>query len=145
MFTMKLPAASLTTTPREAEPVASVPPRSYRPRRILVVDDESLVRRALKRLLERDGHTCTLAEGAREAYDIARRADPPFEVALVDLSMPEISGREAASELKRGYPSMRVVLMSGYSASDIGTLDPGPDGFLGKPVEVSQLRACLEA
>lgn len=55
--------------------------------RLLVIDDEEIVRSALKRRLERDGHKVTTASGEAEAVDLIRESKDPFDVVLTDMLM----------------------------------------------------------
>jgi CheY-like chemotaxis protein len=102
---------------------------------ILVVDDEQMVRKMLKKALERHGYTVLMADGGSAAIDVFRRH--PGEIALVvlDLSMPHMSGEEALAELVKIRPQVKVVVSSGYAESQVMTLFQGQrvSGFIQKP------------
>ncbi len=80
-------------------------------RRVLVVDDEPLIRKAISRLLSRRGYSVVVAASGREAL---READQlPFDIALVDYEMPGRSGLKVLSELRERQPACIRVLMTG--------------------------------
>jgi two-component system, cell cycle sensor histidine kinase and response regulator CckA len=81
---------------------------------VLVVDDEVMVRRAVRRLLERRGFRVEEAGGAAEAL---RRVaeEPAIDAVLSDVVMPEVSGVELAARLAALRPALPVLLMSGCS------------------------------
>ncbi|MDP1828135.1 MAG: response regulator [Archangium sp.] len=126
-------------------PVATSKPRASAPltARVLLVDDEALVRRSTGRLLKKLG--CTVEEAATGAEAVTRVASSaePFDVVLMDLTMPEMDGYEATRRLSLIAPTLPVVLCSGYSAAD----EPGPlpKGLrsLAKPYDVRNLEAVL--
>ncbi|HSL22780.1 MAG TPA: response regulator transcription factor [Vicinamibacterales bacterium] len=81
------------------------------PRRILLADDHQVVRQGFRALLERHGFE-VVAEAAdgREAVQLAEAHHP--DVAVLDLSMPQLNGVDAASEILRHVPGVRVVLLT---------------------------------
>lgn len=77
--------------------------------RILVVDDEPMLRASLRRLLERAGYQVTTAGSGAEA--LAALAQAPVEMVISDLNMPGQSGLELLAEVKRRWPdTLRLVL-----------------------------------
>lgn len=79
--------------------------------RILVVDDEELVRFSLRAMLEAQEHTVHEASDGNEATEIMKEHD--FDMAIVDIFMPEKEGTETIMELRRDYPDLKVVAISG--------------------------------
>lgn len=80
---------------------------------VLIVDDNSVVRKALVRLFAEGGfEVCGEAANGREAIDKAQRLDPGLIV--MDLSMPEMNGIEAARALKQLLPRVQIILLSDY-------------------------------
>ena len=87
-----------------------------RPAKILVVDDQQLVRDTLLSLLRQQPHwTVYEAENGKEALDRARLIKP--DVVVMDIVMPEMSGIEATYEIRRQAPETKVILMSSYYTS----------------------------
>ena len=111
--------------------------------RVLLVDDEPLIRRTAGRLLRMLG--CTVDEASTGLEAVARVTAKPdqFDVVLMDLTMPEMGGYEATRRIAVIAPGLPVVISSGYSADD----DPGPlpDGVrsLSKPYSARTLEALL--
>jgi DNA-binding NtrC family response regulator len=82
---------------------------------ILLVEDEALLRMILRDALEDDGHAVREAMDASHAAAVLRDGWP-VDVLLSDMRMPGLSGIELASRTMTSYPSVRIILMTGYSA-----------------------------
>ena len=112
--------------------------------RLLLVEDEEAVGNLVREVLEGEGYDVVLARHPREALELAA-ASPPFELLVTDLVMPEMNGRQLAEALRHRQPKLRVLFMSGYSASAVierGFLDL--DGrFLKKPFRAADLVAAV--
>lgn len=113
--------------------------------RVLVVDDEPMVRRVLVALLARMGAVAESVEGGAEAIDLVRGGHQ-FGVILLDLSMPGLSGAETFRELQRIAPHIPVVICSGYAPPD--SFDPdmrsAVAGMIAKPFTPGELQRVLE-
>jgi PAS domain S-box-containing protein len=122
-----------------------VPPRSLR---ILFIDDEPLLRQALKETLGGEGHTVTTADGGQsglEAFQAALQHEHPFDVVITDLGMPYIDGRDVAQAVKAERPETPVILLTGWGIS-LDTDDDLPEGvdlMLGKPPMIDTLIRAL--
>jgi CheY-like chemotaxis protein len=106
---------------------------------ILVVDDEPFVRETLADMLMALGHHVTVAAGGREALE--NLADAAAEMVFTDLSMPEMDGVEVAREIRRRWPSMSIVLVTGYGKGT-ESIDGDRDlfnGIIAKPFDFSQI------
>lgn len=79
--------------------------------RILIVDDEVLVRSTLRRILERDGHEVVEAENGESGLESFR--SQPSDLVIVDLFMPVMDGLEMLNELRQEFPGTRVIAISG--------------------------------
>ena len=103
--------------------------------RILVVDDEPSIREIFCRFLAGAEYEVTAAEGGPEALEIIRGRK--FDVALVDIQMPEINGVELLKKLKQADSSIEVILITGFSSLDtaIGAVKADAYDYLSKPVE----------
>lgn len=146
-FTIWLPIPSPAPQPASAaepRPQAAPAPRPAARARILVVDDSEEVREVLRELLSRYGYTVvTCPDGESGVVELESRS---FELAMVDLGLPGMSGLEVAQRLKQRWPSTPVALMTGYG-DRIGpddSLSRGVDFVLAKPFSLDQLRSVVE-
>ena len=85
--------------------------------RVLVVDDEHAVRAAAARFLEKEASQVVAAPSGEEALEVARTQ--PFDLVLLDLSMPGMSGLDTLEALQAAHPSLPVVIMTGLPDVDI--------------------------
>ncbi len=113
--------------------------------RILVVDDERVVRRALQRILERDGHVVTLAECGQEAIDAYLARWREIDVVVLDVMMPDVDGRDVLRRMREVNPGVRAVLSSGFTAESDPSLDVPGTWLLQKPYTPDQVRAVIAA
>jgi CheY-like chemotaxis protein len=113
--------------------------------RVLVADDEPLVAATTQAMLEELGCTVHTCGDGQEAVDAFRRAPDAFDVVLLDLSMPRLSGTEALREIRRIDPNIHVVMMSGFTAeTSIESLRAaGAAEFVAKPYAIATLRNAL--
>ena len=128
----------------EPRPTHAPPAAASRPRaegRLLVVDDEDLVRAVVARVLEEEGYEVMKARNGREAIACLEKANGSINLVIADIVMPEMGGRQLGEEMGRRFPSIPVVWMSGH-LRDEGLPLRGPLGdqpFLQKPVSSDQL------
>lgn len=123
---------------------SDIVPRKGQTRRVLVVDDQPDVADALGALLRSLGHSVSVAYDATHALDLFRRERP--EVAILDLTMPEISGYELARRLRADSTELRLLALSG-SAEVSRSGGEHPAGFervLIKPPDVDALIRSLD-
>lgn len=83
--------------------------------RILVVDDEEAVRALIARGLALDGHDVLMAGDGAEALDILTEHKGRFDLVLSDIRMPLMDGIAMALAAKRDYPTLSILLMTGYA------------------------------
>jgi signal transduction histidine kinase/ActR/RegA family two-component response regulator len=117
-----------------------------RPLRLLVVDDVEMNRQMIVRALRKDGHQMVEAEDGRLAVQQAMAQ--PFDVILMDIDMPVMSGLEAAQAIRQNPgPSREAVMiaLSGYAFDkDIdAAMQSGMNDYMAKPISFSRLRALL--
>jgi CheY-like chemotaxis protein len=119
--------------------------------RILVVDDDSMIRMVVKSILERQGHSVVLAEcghDGAEAIEVFA-----FDIAIVDIFMPDMNGLETIKTFRKTAPGVPIVVMSGYAfraangpAPDFFrmAIDLGATACLRKPFTPSQLQHAVQ-
>ncbi|MDJ0930453.1 response regulator [Breoghania sp.] len=83
--------------------------------RILVTEDDEAVRSFVRRALELDGHTVEVAEDGGQAVDVIKQADGDFDLLLSDIKMPVMDGIALALVVARDWPSLRILLMTGFA------------------------------
>jgi len=149
VFTVWLPVASnvvdpLASATRPAGPAVASIAKPAPGATILVVDDSEEVREVLRELLSRHGHTVvTVPDGESGLVESDSRR---FDLAMLDLGLPGISGLEVAHRLKEQWPATRVALMTGYG-DRMGPDDAqskGVDFVLAKPFSLDQLRSVVD-
>jgi len=108
--------------------------------KILVVDDEYPVRNVLCMSLEHLGYDVEVAASGNEAIQIFKD-DPKFDLVILDMIMPHLSGDEVFFVLKEINPDVSVLLVSGYSSEESiqKVLKSGGKGFIQKPFTIEQL------
>lgn len=116
--------------------------------RVLIVDDDPLVIKAVRHTLEGDGHVVTTANGGQAGIDTfvtAHQGGARFSVVITDLGMPYVDGRKVASAIKTASPETPVILMTGWGQRLLadGEVPPHVDRVLNKPPKLSELRAAL--
>jgi PAS domain S-box-containing protein len=135
-FRVTLPACA--HEPVEAEPR---PPRTPRRARILLVEDDALVARAVRRTLGRD-HEVVFVEGGREA--VKALENETFDLVISDVMMPHMTGMDLHAELQRTHPEMarRMVFLSGGAFTDAAKefLRRVPNAQVDKPFDPQALR-----
>ena len=105
--------------------------------RVLVVDDEALVRRTLVLFLTKAGFLAVAVEGGVEALDLLRTPGETFDLLVTDQSMPGMTGRELIGTARGLCPGLSVLLVSGYDMSGGAEHLPGDISLLHKPVDRS--------
>ncbi|WP_460750748.1 response regulator [Nocardiopsis oceani] len=109
--------------------------------RVLLVDDEAMVRAGVRAILDNDPGVEVVAEAAdgREGVEVARSHRP--DVALVDIRMPGMNGLDAALEMRRAAPETGVAILTTFGEEEyvVRALDGGADGFLLKTGDPREL------
>ncbi|MCK8464018.1 ATP-binding protein [Aliiroseovarius sp. S1339] len=133
-FILWLPAAGQLA-------LAKVPQAEALPRgrgQILIIDDEVEVASIFRRLLQRLGYQVEAFSHATSGLARFRDNSDRYDLVILDLVMPEMSGDEVAAEIRALRPQCPILFCSAYRKSDLDLHGPKP-GFLNKPVEPSQL------
>jgi two-component system, NtrC family, response regulator AtoC len=117
---------------------------THTPARILVVDDEKLIRWSVAERLQRDGYEVLSAESGEQALDIVA-ATPP-DLMLLDVKLPGIDGVQTLQKALSLHPELAVLMMSAHSTVDVAVeaMKRGAIDFLVKPFPLQQLDAAVE-
>jgi signal transduction histidine kinase len=126
--------------PAEGPAVPAEAPSGPRPARVLVVDDEPMVRTVTAKLLRLRGHTVEEADGGPEALGLLEHA--PFDVLVTDLSMPEMSGRELAFRVRQHRPGIPIILLTGDTDAHEG--NEHIDAVVQKPFKLDALEEVIQ-
>ncbi len=118
------------------------------PQRILIVDDDPLILKSLREVLEAEGHQVTTADGGQAAIEsfLAAQANGlPFPVVITDLGMPYVDGRKVASAIKTAIPATIVLMLTGWGQRLLseGDIPAHVDRVLSKPPRLRDLREAL--
>src|ERR1051326_7717617 len=107
--------------------------------RILIVDDELVVRDSLGKWFTSEGYTARPVAGGREALETLQHHD--FDIALIDIKMPGMDGMELQARLREADPDLLVVIMTGYASVDtaVQALKLGAYDYITKPVDPDEL------
>jgi two-component system cell cycle sensor histidine kinase/response regulator CckA len=138
--TLKLYFPSVHESTSAPTPVEPEPPSRAASGRILIVEDDPLVREMARRSLSEAGYEVIVAANGQMALDLASKASS-LDAVLTDLAMPGIGGRELAGRLRESRPGLPVVFMSGYTDDVVlrrGLLESGVP-FLEKPLSPVRL------
>ncbi len=116
-----------------------------KPIRVLILDDESTLRTALFRLLDRKGFQVVTAQRIDEARSFMS-PDKPFDIAIIDMNLPDGSGLDFISEIKAQSPLTQVIVLTGFATIDsaIQATQKGAYHFLTKPFNVDELMGLLD-
>ncbi len=135
---VSLPAAKAG----ETGPVAiEAPQRARLSGRALLVDDEPLVRNTTRRILERFGLVVVIAVDGLDAVEVHASATDSFDVAIVDLDMPNLDGEQAIARMRARDPKLTVIVASGHSDAERERrlMAAGRTTMLNKPFDADRL------
>jgi len=127
------PAAPKPSTPEAGIPIGSG--------LILVVDDEAIMRKTAKNILEKLGYQVIVAEDGDEGVKAFAERSSEIKAVLLDMSMPKLSGKDAYVEMKKFEPGIKALLVSGFKKDERiqAALDLGINGFVQKPYTMQVL------
>jgi CheY-like chemotaxis protein len=116
--------------------------------RILLIDDDPMLTKSLRDVLQQDGHEVSVADGGQkgiETFTTALKRGAPFAVVITDLGMPYLDGRKVAAAIKAASSRTPVILLTGWGKRLLAENDipPHVDRVLSKPPRMSEVRAAL--
>ncbi len=112
--------------------------------RILVIDDDESITNTMKAILEDEGYIVDLAATGREA--IKRTEETAYNVALIDIRLPDMEGVELLKLMKDAVPRTRKIMMTGYPSMQnaVAALNKNADIYLIKPVDIEKLLSTVK-
>lgn len=116
-------------------------PEEPRARRVLVVDDEALIRWSLTQTLEEQGFEVQQAASAAEALGLVAGPGAPFDIVLLDFRLPDSNDLTLLARIRQLQPRSVVILMTAFSTPEVaqGALDLGAMKVVSKPFEMSDM------
>ncbi|MGA1974857.1 MAG: response regulator [Conexivisphaerales archaeon] len=107
--------------------------------RVLVIDDDEGIRMSLANVLDLKGYQVDVAKDGKEA--IAKYKKHHYDLALIDIVLPDMKGTELLSKMSGGVVDMVKVIVTGYPDLDnaIKSVNEGADGYVIKPFDVKEL------
>lgn len=115
-------------------------------KRILICDDEEGIRESLKLVLDEAGCETQLATTGIECCQILEK-DSNFDLAVLDIKMPQESGLDTLSKIKTKYPDIKVLVATGYKSVDVAkeAIQRGASDYVVKPFESSVILDKIQA
>jgi PAS domain S-box-containing protein len=144
VFKIWLPAPVREADHITAQDASSAPQRKLR---VLLVDDEPMVRRIGSELLRSLGHSVVPMANGPDAIASFRESPDEFDLVLLDMIMPDMNGRDVYAALRSIRHDIKVLLVSGFSMdSDTQmAIRAGADGFLQKPYNMNELKRAINS
>jgi DNA-binding NtrC family response regulator len=107
--------------------------------KILVIDDDSNIRKVLSAALEDEGYIVDMAENGREA--IRKSKSNFYNLALIDIRLPDMDGTKLLTEMKDTVPKMVKIIITGYPGlqNAIDAVNQGADAYIVKPFKMDNL------
>ncbi len=107
--------------------------------RILIVDDDDTIRSTMKAILEDEGYEVDMAASGKEG--VQKSKDTSYNIALLDIRLPDMEGVELLKLMKPAVPRTRKIMVTGYPSTQnaIEALNKNADAYLIKPVDIEKL------
>jgi CheY-like chemotaxis protein len=154
LLTARFASAYASETDPPGRPPAGTAPASSdatagarTPRRILLVEDDPVVRHVVRLLLELEGDIVLEAKDGDEALSLANSLDGPLDLLLTDVMMPGLSGAEVCEKVRLGRPGLPTLFISGFYPEAVFPEQrlPEASAFLAKPFMPEELMEAVDA
>ncbi|MGA2523370.1 MAG: response regulator [Candidatus Bathyarchaeia archaeon] len=112
--------------------------------RVLIVDDDENIRRTMQTIFENEGYIVDLATTGNEAIELTQ--ERTYNIALLDIRLPDIEGVELLNLIKDNVPKTRKIMVTGYPSMQnaISSLNKNADAYLIKPVGIESLLSTVK-
>lgn len=106
--------------------------------RILIVDDDENIRKVLAAILEDEGYSVEAVDTAKKGIEISHKN---FNLALLDVRLPDMEGIDLLPQLRETKPKMRKIIITGYPTlqNAVGAVNKGADAYVMKPFDVEKM------
>jgi len=106
---------------------------------ILVVDDDTELRKVLSSILSEEGYSVETVENGKQAIRVSEKKR--FDLALIDIKLPDMAGTELLHRLKVKQPHIVMIIITGFPTLEnaMGAVNEGADGYILKPFEIRKL------
>jgi len=131
------------STPHRESPAPLSPGNSHCGKRILLVDDDPMVRDSLNDVLVAEGCIVIPAENGQQAIDLARQS--PVDLVLLDLNMPVKNGWDTFEQLTREHPTLPIIIVTARPNQLFTALGAGAGALLEKPMDIPTLLQTMES
>jgi DNA-binding NtrC family response regulator len=110
-----------------------------KPARILIIDDDENIRKVLQTILEDEGYVIDTADTAQKGIQKSEKSF--FNLALIDVRLPDMEGIELLTKLRETKPKMRKIIVTGYPTlqNAVGAVNRGADAYVMKPFDVEKI------
>jgi DNA-binding NtrC family response regulator len=111
---------------------------------VLIVDDDAGIRKTLSKILEKEGYLVETVENGQQAIKASNKGF--FNVALIDIRLPDMEGTKLLERLKESEPKMVKIIITGYASlqNAMEAVNKGVDGYVLKPFDATELLAMIE-
>jgi len=118
-------------------------PRKIKPR-ILIIDDDPDIRKVLTKILNDEGYIVDEAKNGVEAKK--KTEEKYYNIALIDIRLPDISGVELLTKIRETKPKMRKIIITGYPSlqNAVEALNKGADAYIIKPLDMEKVLATIK-
>lgn len=112
--------------------------------KILVVDDEPLIRESLYEILRIEGYRVQMAQGGEEALDLIGKSD--FDIVVTDFKLPKMSGMDLLEAIKKDYEMTEVIMVTGYGSIEtaVEAMKKGACDYITKPINDNEIKIIIQ-
>jgi DNA-binding NtrC family response regulator len=112
--------------------------------RILIIDDDENIRKVLTAILEEEGYAIESVDTGKKAIERTKRK--AYNLALIDIRLPDMEGIELLTKMKDTTPKMRKIIITGYPTvhNAVEAVNRGADGYIMKPFDVEKVLKTIE-
>jgi DNA-binding NtrC family response regulator len=112
--------------------------------RILIIDDDENIRKVLQTILEDEGYVTDTAETAKKAIEKSEKGF--YNLALIDVRLPDMEGIELLTKLRDTKPKMRKIIVTGYPTlqNAVAAVNKAADGYVMKPFDVEKILTTIK-